>query len=58
MFVNPLLFIAVGLTLAVAVWGIIDTAGLTQLATDHVRLVFRSRGWFVMLTALLKSKLK
>jgi len=51
MFFNPLLLIAVGLTLAVAVWGIVDTAGLTQLATDHVRLVFRSRGWFVMLTA-------
>ena len=51
MLLNPLLIIAVGLTLAVAVWGIIDTAGLTQLATDHVSLVFRSRGWFVMLTA-------
>ncbi|CAB5079973.1 Glycine betaine transporter OpuD [Olavius algarvensis associated proteobacterium Delta 3] len=51
MFFNPLLLIAVGLTLAVAVWGIVDTAGLTQLATDYVRLVFRSRGWFVMLTA-------
>jgi len=51
MFFNPLLLIAVGLTLVVAPWGIIDTQGLTQLATDHVRIGFRSRGWFVMLTA-------
>ncbi len=51
MFGNPLLLVAIALTFVVAVWGIIDTQGLAQMAADEVRIVFRSRGWFVMLTA-------
>ncbi|MFA9460638.1 BCCT family transporter [Thiohalorhabdus sp. Cl-TMA] len=47
---NLVPLLALLLTTAVAVWGIVDTDGLAGLAERHVALVFRSRGWFVMLT--------
>ena len=51
MFRNPLLLVAIALTFFVAVWGIIDTEALARMAADQVQITFRSRGWFVMLTA-------
>jgi glycine betaine transporter len=51
MFRNPLLLIALALTTIVAAWGIFDTQGLTEFAAQEVRIMFNSRGWFVMLTA-------
>ena len=51
MFHNPLLLIALALTAGVAVWGIFDTQGLAGFAAAQVKVMFRSRGWFVMLTA-------
>ena len=51
MFRNPLLLIALALTAGVAVWGIFDTQGLAGFAGEQVKVMFRSRGWFVMLTA-------
>ena len=53
MFRNPLLLTALSLTAAVSVWGLIDTQGLAAFATDVVRGLLHSRGWFVMLTASL-----
>jgi glycine betaine transporter len=50
MFRNPLLLIAVAMTFAAAIWGIIDTQGLAKFAAEEVRTLFRYRGWFVMLT--------
>ena len=51
MFKNPLLLIALTLTGAVAVWGILDTPGLAQFASTIVGIQFTSRSWFIMLTA-------
>jgi glycine betaine transporter len=48
---NPLLIVALALTGAVAVWGMVDTEGLATFASTMVRTMFRSRGWFIMLTA-------
>lgn len=48
---NSLLVAALALTCAVAIWGIIDPVGLGELAAQQTRWVFRSRGWFIMLTA-------
>jgi glycine betaine transporter len=48
---NPLLIIALLLTVSVASWGIYDTAGLATFAKERVDIIFQSRGWFVMLTA-------
>ena len=50
MFKNPLLIIALVLTGLVAVWGIIDTTGLTAFASLMTGILFTSRGWFVMLS--------
>ncbi|MFQ6022317.1 MAG: BCCT family transporter [Acidiferrobacterales bacterium] len=50
MFKNPLLLIALALTGAVAVWGIVDTPGLAAFASSLVKVMFTSRGWFIMLT--------
>lgn len=50
MFRNPLLLIALALTSAVSVWGLLDTAGLTAYAQASTQTMFRQRGWFVMLT--------
>jgi glycine betaine transporter len=49
MFANPLLLIALAITGAIAVWGIVDTAGLTAFAATTVGAMFTSRGWFIML---------
>jgi glycine betaine transporter len=49
MFANPLLLIALAITGAIAVWGIVDTAGLTTFAATTVGVMFTSRGWFIML---------
>ena len=51
MFKNPLLAVAVAMTIGVAIWGIFDTPGLTSFAANYVEIGFRSRGWFIMLTA-------
>ena len=50
MFRNPLLLIALALTTAVAVWGLVDTAGLTAYAKASTQHMFQQRGWFVMLS--------
>lgn len=50
MFKNTLLFIALALTSVIAVWGIVDTTGLADFASSLVKVLFRSRGWFIMLT--------
>ena len=49
MFTNPLLIVALAITGAVAVWGIIDTAGLAAFASYVVGIQFTSRAWFIML---------
>ncbi|MEE8263951.1 MAG: BCCT family transporter, partial [Gammaproteobacteria bacterium] len=51
MFKNTLLIIALALTGVVAVWGIVDTAGLAAFSATTVGVMFKSRGWFIMLTA-------
>jgi len=53
LFKNPLLLIALTLTGLIAIWGIIDTAGLTQFSSTITGVMFTSRGWFVMLSASL-----
>lgn len=50
MFKEPLLLTALALTGIVAVWGIVDTPGLVVFASSTVKFLFRSRGWFIMLT--------
>jgi glycine betaine transporter len=50
MFRNPLLLIALGLTSAVAVWGLVDTASLAAYAQASTQRMFQQRAWFVMLT--------
>jgi len=50
MFKNARLLIALALTGFVAVWGIVDTPGLAAFATSLVKVLFRSRGWFIMLS--------
>jgi glycine betaine transporter len=47
---NPLLLVALAITGAIAVWGIIDTAGLAGFASSLVGIQFTSRAWFIMLT--------
>ena len=49
MFKNPLLIVALIITGAVAVWGIIDTSGLAAFASYIVGIQFTSRAWFIML---------
>lgn len=53
MFKNPLLLIALILTGLIAIWGIIDTAGLAQFSSSMTGVMFTSRGWFIMLSASL-----
>ena len=53
MFKNPLLLIALSLTGLVALWGIIDTAGLAGFSSSMTGVMFTSRGWFIMLSASL-----
>ena len=46
---NPLLLIALAITGAIAVWGIVDNAGLATVAATLVAVQFTSRAWFIML---------
>ena len=50
---NPLLIVALLITSAIALWGLLDTAGLTETAKTLVSIQFTSRAWFIMLTASL-----
>lgn len=50
MFANPLLIVALLTTGAIAVWGLVDTAGLATLSASLVHVQFTSRAWFIMLT--------
>ncbi|MEM7751085.1 MAG: BCCT family transporter [Pseudomonadota bacterium] len=47
---NRLLVVALTLTAAIAIWGIVDTANLAKFANDTIKLQFNSRAWFIMLT--------
>jgi len=53
MFKNPILLLSLCLTGGVAAWGITDTAGLASFSATVVGTMFKSRGWFIMLTATL-----
>lgn len=53
MFKNPLLLIALALTGLIAIWGIIDTAGLAKFSSTITGVMFTSRAWFIMLSASL-----
>ncbi len=53
MFRNPLLLVALALTGAVALWGIIDNQGLADFAALLVGVQFTSRAWFIMLVVSL-----
>ena len=55
MTVHPLLVSALVLTGAVALWGILDTAGLAAFASSLVTVLFTSRGWFIMLTVSVQT---
>ena len=48
MWKNPVLLTGLGLTLFVAVWGVVDTQGLSRVAQYEVQTAFWSRGWFIM----------
>ena len=48
---SPLLITALGLSAAIALWGILDPQGLGAGAAAIVGAQFESRGWFIMLTA-------
>jgi len=50
---NPLLLIALALTGLVALWGIIDTAGLAGFSAMLTGALFTSRSWFIMLSVSL-----
>lgn len=47
---NPLPIVALAVTGAVALWGVIDNPGLTEIASQAVKIQFTSRSWFIMLT--------
>jgi glycine betaine transporter len=53
MFRNPLLLTALAMTALVAVWGVIDTESLAGFAQTSVAQQFKSRAWFIMLSASL-----
>ncbi len=48
-FSSPLLLVALGITGAIAAWGLIDAAGLAEQAAYLVNIQFVSRAWFIML---------
>lgn len=50
---NPLLLTALAMTAAVALWGLLDTQGLSSFAQTYVRQHFTSRAGFIMLVATL-----
>ena len=47
-FASPLLLLALFITSAIAIWGLIDTEGLACKAAYLVALQFTSRAWFIM----------
>lgn len=49
-FRNPLLVVALAITGGIAAWGIADNEGLSAASSAVVGFMFKSRGWFVMLT--------
>jgi hypothetical protein len=51
LFKNPPLLTALLLTALVALWGVLDTAGLAAFAQQEVAQQFESRWWFIMLAA-------
>ena len=53
MFKSPLLLIALILTGLVAIWGIIDPAGLARFSSTLTGFLFTSRAWFIMLSVSL-----
>jgi glycine betaine transporter len=53
MFKNPLLVVALSLTLAVSLWGVFDAESLADFAAREVAQQFQSRAWFIMLVATL-----
>ncbi|MFC1882981.1 BCCT family transporter, partial [Thermodesulfobacteriota bacterium] len=53
MFKSPLLLIALILTGLVAIWGIIDPAGLARFSSTLTGVLFTSRAWFIMLSVSL-----
>jgi choline-glycine betaine transporter len=48
-FTSPLLIIALAITGAIAIWGLIDAGGLAAKAALLVHIQFTSRAWFIML---------
>jgi glycine betaine transporter len=48
MFKNKTLLAGIAMTLSVALWGLVDTAGLGAFAKRCVELAFLTRGWFIM----------
>ncbi|UWQ93867.1 BCCT family transporter (plasmid) [Rhodobacteraceae bacterium M382] len=46
---SPLLIVALSVSAAIAVWGILDPIGMGELAASAVAKQFDSRGWFIML---------
>lgn len=50
MFRNSVFVTAMALTVVVVFWGVVDTQGLAGFANAAVNAIFKSRGWFVMLT--------
>ncbi len=50
MFKSPLLIVALLITGAISVWGIVDTASLADFSAKLVGIQFASRAWFIMLT--------
>lgn len=48
MWTNPTLVAGLALTLTIAIWGLVDAAGLGQFAGLVVEFAFLTRGWFVM----------
>ena len=48
---NALLLVALSISCAIAVWGLVDAEGLGALAAAVVATQFDSRGWFIMLVA-------
>ncbi|MEM6903513.1 MAG: BCCT family transporter, partial [Pseudomonadota bacterium] len=49
-FLSPLLLCSLGLTAAIAVWGVVDNQGLAQVAREAIQTQFSGRAWFIMLT--------
>lgn len=49
--INALLISALLVSVAIAVWGIVDPQGLGAMSSSIVAIQFESRGWFIMLEA-------